>query len=377
MASVFGSLAEMASDALSAARILERLIHRDCWRAGRRGNPRQCVKALSAMQMNTRRVPSLAPVPSIRATGRAGEPRESTRRNLPQSESGSIEFGITTDLCRSPCIAEIPQSDRGRRQKLERATRSAESLRDGAAFAEPGVVQRKECKIAGEHAVGLTIRPAPVYRDKSRATPRFAECAPMSSRLKVRESSNSVYWVAALYDRYGPIVRSVVRRLLSRSIRGRVDSEDVANSMWLSVLENRGRLPHNLTSSHAVRAYLVALAKRRVVKAHRRHVFADCRSVAREAKLDSAGIARLQSRQEARASSEVDDLADILAGIDDSLNQIDRDVIQGRLRAESNRQIARSLGVDEGTVRRAILKITRLAVKLRSSPSTPCVRDSQ
>ena len=174
-----------------------------------------------------------------------------------------------------------------------------------------------------------------------------------------RQLGTAPFDIGSWCDRYGSFVRRVVARRLASRARRRVDPSDVVNCVWMSILRN----PHNMptTSCSLVRrAFIRRLAIRQVIKHHRRHLYAACRSVAREVRNCTAQLVSSDHPDSTEADSAgQDNLARILDTIATELSSRDARILTAKKSGLSNREVARELKVNEGTVRRVVRRIAR------------------
>lgn len=77
--------------------------------------------------------------------------------------------------------------------------------------------------------------------------------------------------VAAMFAAYAPYLRAIVRCQMSEQMRGKFDSVDVVQSVWVHVLRQIGRDGWQLTDERQVRALLATIARRRLITRVRRH----------------------------------------------------------------------------------------------------------
>lgn len=158
---------------------------------------------------------------------------------------------------------------------------------------------------------------------------------------------------------------STIRRHLDRLLRRRLESHDLLNDFWVSVFRRIDRLP-NISDSAGVRAYLRKIAQRQVLKQRRRHLREQCRTVLKEA--NDVCLDALPADESARALNRMEH-SEMIDKLRDVISEEDWGILERKVEGKSNREIARELGVDEGTVRRAHRRICRSASKLDSSVS--------
>lgn len=82
-------------------------------------------------------------------------------------------------------------------------------------------------------------------------------------------------------EQFGPYVMRTIRRRLDDRMRSRLDSNDFAQAVWMTVYEHRDRL-EDLDSAERLIAFLVTIAQRKVRGEFRRNVQAEKQNVNRE-----------------------------------------------------------------------------------------------
>lgn len=162
-------------------------------------------------------------------------------------------------------------------------------------------------------------------------------------------------------NQYHSLAQNTVRRYLARRLRKRVDSGDLLNDFWVSVLRRVDRLPH-LQDSQDLRAYLRRIAFRQVTKQQRRHLKVQRRRLDRE--VDLSNLDHLLPPGDRTPSPSANcERSNEFESLKGRLSDREWKVLTLRLDGNSNRQIAESLAVDEGTVRRIVRRIGRKSVE--------------
>lgn len=168
--------------------------------------------------------------------------------------------------------------------------------------------------------------------------------------------------IERLVDRYESLAMNTVRRHLGTRLRERVDSHDLRQDFWVSVIRRIDRLP-SIADSQAFRGYLRRVAFRQVTKQQRRHLVAASRRLTREVPLSAFGdgrggiLARSTCKLDAAHTGE-----DVMSRVQSELSERESGILKMKLDGLSNREIGRRLGVNEGSVRRALRKIARAFV---------------
>jgi RNA polymerase sigma factor (sigma-70 family) len=196
-----------------------------------------------------------------------------------------------------------------------------------------------------------------------------SEIAPDTSRPSVTAGFNRFLCdlrrrkaaaIQRLVNRYESIAINTVRRHLGTRLRERVDSQDLQQDFWVSVIRRIDRLP-TIANSQAFRGYLRKVAFRQVTKQHRRHLIAERRRLSREVPLSAAGDHR-GGGPPARSidpSDVPENEEDLLRRLQPHLAEREFAILTKKLDGLSNREIARQIGVDEGSVRRSLRRIAK------------------
>jgi RNA polymerase sigma factor (sigma-70 family) len=172
---------------------------------------------------------------------------------------------------------------------------------------------------------------------------------------EIAEGSHSAVW--ELMDRYYSNVQRIVRRNLPVAIRSKVDSTDIVQSVWHSLL----RRPPQLNSTDAFLSYLISMAKNKIIEKHRRYVGTHARDVRRERPLaigrqsdeDAAGpIDSLPSH--GNTPSAVAIAREAWNSAIESAGDRARQIVELRLQGLRLDDVAERLGISTSTVRRTL-----------------------
>ncbi|HID75974.1 MAG TPA: sigma-70 family RNA polymerase sigma factor [Planctomycetaceae bacterium] len=172
-----------------------------------------------------------------------------------------------------------------------------------------------------------------------------------------------------LIERYGPHIVRAVRRKLDRALRSKFDSIDFVQAVWASFFTASRRLTDFHTPQDLI-AYLVAMARNKVISEIRRRLMRPSHNVNREYSLDSsrwAGGARLPDGGPSPSAVAV--ASELRARLLDGRPVLHQRIIQLRLDGYSTKQIARMLGIHQRTVQRVIARLAPDRVGL--SEGTP------
>src|SRR5262249_6025066 len=151
-----------------------------------------------------------------------------------------------------------------------------------------------------------------------------------------------------LLEIFGPHIIRVVRRKLDQRLRARFDSADFAQDVWASFFANPPR--HEVVDRpEALIAFLVRMARNKVVDAHRKGLVYQKENVTRQNSLD--GSAAL----EAKALSGTDPTPSQAAAAREEWQRLPGHYQRILLllgEGKTHVEIAREVGVNEKTVRR-------------------------
>jgi RNA polymerase sigma factor (sigma-70 family) len=158
-----------------------------------------------------------------------------------------------------------------------------------------------------------------------------------------------------LWRRYRPSLMRVVRRHLTRSVRRVADSEDFAQAVWKSIIEQADQLPR-LDTPEALGAYLAAMATNKIASAARAQK-ALKRDAARCESLDMLRQAPLASSDPSPSQQAV--AQEHYARLTSGLGDAHRRIVDLRLAGHTMDDIAGQLGLNERTVRRVLDRLAR------------------
>jgi RNA polymerase sigma-70 factor (ECF subfamily) len=163
-----------------------------------------------------------------------------------------------------------------------------------------------------------------------------------------------------LLARYEVQVRLVVRRQLPRLLRSRFDSLDFLQSVWGSFFRRVRAGTEGLEEPRNVVAFLVRVARNKVIDQHRRAVSRK-HDVRREEPLgvDPDGTLNRSVASEQDSPSEQAGARETFARLRGYLDEDRRDILALKAIGHTNREIGDRLGVSERTVRRALEEVRR------------------
>jgi RNA polymerase sigma factor (sigma-70 family) len=189
-------------------------------------------------------------------------------------------------------------------------------------------------------------------------------------QLMANVSAGSEEAIWQLAETYTPYILRAVRASLPTKVRSKLDSQDLAQTLWASILLKRTDLTRMKTPEQLI-AFLARSARNRVVDVTRRYMGAQKYDVRREQTLDN-GHTHPQSGRSAASESAFttrDPSPSQFASLRERWNQIlltcsprEREILQLRLQGATFDDISRKLDINQATARRAIQRlIDRLA----------------
>jgi RNA polymerase sigma factor (sigma-70 family) len=179
----------------------------------------------------------------------------------------------------------------------------------------------------------------------------------------VRTGSEDAAWTIA--ELYTPHLLRAVRANFPQAIRSKVDSTDIVNTLWASLLLKRQRL-EGIRDPAQLIALLTIAARNRVIDEHRKYTASEARDIRREVAtygddqtLQSTahqyeGMQRRGSDTPSQVAISREKWRHLLA----SLSERDRLVVKHRVNGKSFEEIEQTVeGVSERTARRVIAMV--------------------
>ena len=172
--------------------------------------------------------------------------------------------------------------------------------------------------------------------------------------------SDEAAWHIA--EHYTPHILRAVRRHLPKAMRAKVDSQDFAQIVWVSMLMKRSYLAR-VKSPEQLIAILVSAAQHRVIDAYRRLVKGKTRALAREIPFEAARKAQLNVNYPQLSGGPFDrNLSPSqTAGVREKwcrlcelLSPRDRKVLTMRIRGFSYDEISASAKTSRATIKRIV-----------------------
>ncbi len=175
---------------------------------------------------------------------------------------------------------------------------------------------------------------------------------------RIREGDESA--TQRLVAAYEPPLRRAVRRALPDRIRGRFDSDDVMQSVWVHVFRGLRAGNWEFADEERLRAFLFTIARRRLVSRLRRH------SPSAQRETPDANLDVLPAPPGPRPS-EVLQAEELWEQILTLCPPEHHELLRLRRQGLTLEEIARRTGLHEGSVRRIIRGLAR-NLALRKEP---------
>ena len=162
-----------------------------------------------------------------------------------------------------------------------------------------------------------------------------------------------------LFSRYFVRLTSLARSRLSPRLAGRVDPEDIVQSVYRSFFVEAREGRYRLGRGGDLWRLLAAITKHKVLR-QVRHQGAARRSVEVELPLDQVDAQRMRVRRLDPTAEDAAELADELERLFSLLDPSGRRVLELRLQGLQISEIAEDTGRSERTVRRSLARIREL-----------------
>lgn len=156
-----------------------------------------------------------------------------------------------------------------------------------------------------------------------------------------------------LFAAYAPFLRAVVRCHLSEQVRGKLDSADVVQSVWVQVVRQLRRDGWQVNDEEHLKALLATIARRRLVTRIRQNA----RSVEASSPADS-GFDLVTDPRHPRPS-EVAQANDLWERMLDLCPPDHRAILHLKREGLPLAEIANRTGLHEGSVRRILRRLSR------------------
>jgi RNA polymerase sigma factor (sigma-70 family) len=163
---------------------------------------------------------------------------------------------------------------------------------------------------------------------------------------------------------YEPYLRMAVRRRLSGPLRTKLDSMDIVQSVWADVLSGFRDAALQFTDRSHLRAFLVKVARNRLIDRRRQHT----RAIERERPLAETAPDELPRAHEPRPS-EIAQGNELWKEMQEQCSPAHREILVLRRQGLLLTEIAERTGLHEGSIRRILYDLARrLAVSRRTAP---------
>jgi RNA polymerase sigma-70 factor (ECF subfamily) len=156
-----------------------------------------------------------------------------------------------------------------------------------------------------------------------------------------------------LFAAYAPFLRAVVRCHLTEQVRGKLDSADVVQSVWVQVVRQLRRDGWQVNDEEHLKALLATIARRRLVTRIRQHA----RSVDAGPPTES-GFDRVTDPRHPRPS-EVAQANDLWEKMLELCHPDHRSILHLKREGLPLAEIASRTGLHEGSVRRILRQLSR------------------
>jgi RNA polymerase sigma-70 factor (ECF subfamily) len=161
---------------------------------------------------------------------------------------------------------------------------------------------------------------------------------------------------------YEPYLRMAVRRRLSGPLRTKLDSMDIVQSVWADVLSAFQAAGWKFTDRSHLRAFLVAVARNRLVDRRRQHH----RAIDKKRALNDMAPEDLPQAREPRPS-EIAQANELWKQMLEQCSPGHREILLMRRQGLLLSEIAERTGLHEGSIRRILYNLARrLAVSRRT-----------
>jgi len=162
-----------------------------------------------------------------------------------------------------------------------------------------------------------------------------------------------------LFAAYAPFLRAVVRCQLSSQLRGKLDSADVVQSVWVQVVRRLGQDGWQVKDENQLKALLATIARRRLITR--------VRQFDRSPDIDpESGLEAMPDSRHSRAS-EIAQANDLWEQMLDLCPPDHHPILTLRREGHSLDEIATRTGLHEGSVRRIIRRLSR-DLAMRAEP---------
>lgn len=174
-----------------------------------------------------------------------------------------------------------------------------------------------------------------------------------------------------VFRAYEPYLRMVVRRRLSPQMRAKFDSIDIVQSVWVHMLKGFKEAGYRFADASHLRAFLVQLTHNRLTDCLRRHRL----TLEREQSLEGSGLESAFSTDDPLPADvvEADELWEQLLELCPPRHQ---EVLRLKREGALTGEVAARTGLNEGSVRRILITLSKRLACRGASRETSCAEDS-
>jgi RNA polymerase sigma factor (sigma-70 family) len=179
---------------------------------------------------------------------------------------------------------------------------------------------------------------------------------------RIAEGADDAVW--ELLDRYSANILRIVRRHLPDELRPKIDSVDIVQSVWKSLLRKGDGFDHIANAEQFV-GYIAQVARNKVFETHRHFTQYAQFDVRREERLDSGAAIDGRPRREDFIDQRSDDPGQVTLAREswslamEKVGERGRRIVQLRLQGMTYDEIAEEAGLSIITVRRILTSILK------------------
>jgi RNA polymerase sigma factor (sigma-70 family) len=164
--------------------------------------------------------------------------------------------------------------------------------------------------------------------------------------------------VAEMFAKYGPYLRAIVRCQMSDKLRGKFDSVDVVQSVWVHVLRQVGREGWKFDDERQFRGLLATIARRRLIS-RVRNLNSGKRSADHHADYNLDDLPHSNQPR----PSEIVQADDVWESLMEFAAPEHREILELKREGLNVPEIAAKTGLHEGSVRRILRQLaSRMAL---------------
>lgn len=178
---------------------------------------------------------------------------------------------------------------------------------------------------------------------------------------RMRDGSQDAAW--EVVERYGPHIRAVVRRKLSRSLRSAFDSDDFVQAVWVSFVRARPKLDKIERPAQLI-ALLATMARNKIVdQARRKKLHDEAMNALFPGVVDSPHARTPRSADKTTSASQIAIVREQWERMLQRKPDHYRKVLEMRLTGATYVSIGEKLSLNEKTVRRIVSRLLSTRLK--------------